>query len=67
MTKSLKNLKNRENIKTAVSAPELTDTKIAGPISTEVISEAMETSQSERENISVEEAREKSYKSWAPS
>ena len=53
-----KQKKNRENIKTAVSAPELTDTKIAGPISTEVISDAMETSQSERENISVEEARE---------
>ena len=53
----VKQKKNRENIKTAVSAPEFTDTKIAGPISTEVISDAMETSQSERENISVEEAR----------
>ena len=53
-----KQKKNRENIKTAISAPELTDTKIAGPISTEAISDAMETSQSDRENISVEEARE---------
>lgn len=53
-----KQKKNRENIKTTISAPELTDTKIAGPISTEAISDAMETSQSDRENISVEEARE---------
>ena len=53
-----KQKKNRENIKTAVSAPELTDTKIAAPISTDAILDAMETSQSERENISVDEARE---------
>lgn len=53
-----KQKKNRENVKNAVSAPEITDAKIAAPISTEVISDAMKTSQSERENISVEEARE---------
>ena len=53
-----KQKKNRENIKTAVSAPEFTDTKIAAPISTDAILDAMETSQSERENISVDEARE---------
>lgn len=50
--------KNRENIKNAASVPEFTDTKIAAPISADAISDAMETSQSERENISVEEARE---------
>lgn len=51
-----KQKKNKENIKNAVSAPEITDAKIAAQISTEVISDAMKTSQSE--NISVEEARE---------
>jgi len=53
-----KQKKNKKNIKNAVSAPEITDAKIAVQISTEVISDAMKTSQSERENISVEEARE---------
>ena len=53
-----KQKKNRENVKNAVFAPEITDAKIAAQISTEVISDAMKTSQSERENISVEEARE---------
>lgn len=52
-----KQKKNRENIKNAASVPEFTDTKIAAPISTDAILDAMETSQSERENISVEEAR----------
>ena len=49
-----KQKKNKENIKNAVSAPEITDAKIAA----EVISDAMKTSQSERDNISVEGARE---------
>lgn len=53
-----KQKKNRENIKNAASVPEFTDTKIAAPISTDAILDAMETSQSERENISVDEARE---------
>lgn len=53
-----KQKKNRENVKNVVFAPEITDAKIAAQISTEVISDAMKTSQSERENISVEEARE---------
>lgn len=48
-----KQKKNRENIKNA-----FTDTKIAAPISADAILDAMETSQSERENISVDEARE---------
>lgn len=48
-----KQKKNRENVKNAVFAPEITDAKIAAQISTEVISDAMKTSQSERENISV--------------
>ena len=48
-----KQKKNRENIKNAASVPEFTDTKIAAPISTDAILDAMETSQSERENISV--------------